>query len=99
MAQYRAIFKSAYFKGLATAAVVTAGLAAGAAQAADVTIPSDNAATPYNTPIKRGDVAYVGGSSDHQYVSDLVVDGEIKSITLSGDGSASASGNLYVGGT
>ena len=33
MAQYRAIFKSAYFKGLATAAVVTMGLAAGAAQA------------------------------------------------------------------
>ena len=33
MAQYRAVFKSAYFKGLATAAVVTAGLAAGAAQA------------------------------------------------------------------
>ena len=35
MAQYRAIFKSAYFKGLATAAVVTAGLAvAGTASAA-----------------------------------------------------------------
>ena len=33
MAQYRAIFKSAYFKGLAAAAVVTLGLAAGAAQA------------------------------------------------------------------
>ena len=36
MAQYRAIFKSAYFKGLATAAVITAGLAVGAAQAAYV---------------------------------------------------------------
>ena len=35
MAQYRAIFKNAYFKGLAAAAVVTMGLAAGAAQAAD----------------------------------------------------------------
>ena len=34
MAQYRAIFQNAYFKGLATAAVVTAGLAAGQAQAA-----------------------------------------------------------------
>ena len=34
MAQYRAIFKNAYLKGLATAAVLTAGLAAGAAQAA-----------------------------------------------------------------
>ena len=38
MAQYRAIFKNAYFKGLAAAAVVTMGLAAGAAQAADTEI-------------------------------------------------------------
>ena len=39
MAQYRAIFQNAYFKGSATAAVVTMGLAAGQAQAAanDVT--------------------------------------------------------------
>ena len=36
MAQYRAIFQNAYFKGLATAAVVTMGLAAGQAQA-DIT--------------------------------------------------------------
>ena len=35
MAQYRAIFQNAYFKGLATAAVVTMGLAAGQAQAAN----------------------------------------------------------------
>ena len=35
MAQYRAIFKNAYFKGMATAVLLTAGLAAGAAQAAD----------------------------------------------------------------
>ena len=34
MAQYRAIFQNAYFKGLATAAVVTLGLAVGQAQAA-----------------------------------------------------------------
>ena len=36
MAQYRAIFNNAYFKGLATAAVVTIGLAAGQAQAAPI---------------------------------------------------------------
>ena len=36
MAQYRAIFQNAYFKGLATAAVVTMGLAAGQAQAASL---------------------------------------------------------------
>ena len=36
MAQYRAIFKNAYFKGLTSAVLLTAGLAAGSAQAADV---------------------------------------------------------------
>ena len=35
MAQYRAIFKNAYFKGMASALVLTAGLAAGQSQAAD----------------------------------------------------------------
>ncbi|MCK0535500.1 MULTISPECIES: autotransporter domain-containing protein [unclassified Anaerobiospirillum] len=34
MAQYRAIYKNAYFKGIASAVVLTAGMAAGAAQAA-----------------------------------------------------------------
>ena len=38
LAQYRSIFKNAYFKGLATAVVITAGLAAGQAQAADIYI-------------------------------------------------------------
>ena len=42
MAQYRAIFKNAYFKGMATALVLTAGLAAGAAQAADDFYYSDD---------------------------------------------------------
>ena len=36
MAQYRAIFKNAYFKGMTSALLLTAGLAAGAAQAADI---------------------------------------------------------------
>ena len=39
LAQYRAIFKNAYFKGLATAVVVTAGLAATQAQAVDANDP------------------------------------------------------------
>ena len=37
MAQYRAIYKNAYFKGIASAVVLTAGLAAGQAQAANLT--------------------------------------------------------------
>ena len=43
LAQYRAIFKRAYVKGLASAVLLTAGLAAGAAQATNIT--DDNAAT------------------------------------------------------
>ena len=52
MAQYRAIFQNAYFKGLATAAVVTMGLAAGQAQATALT---DLAAA-------SGDITITGGS-------------------------------------
>ena len=42
MAQYRAIFKNAYFKGLTSAVLLTAGLAVGAAQAATVYLPTGN---------------------------------------------------------
>ena len=47
MAQYRAIFQNAYFKGLATAAVVTMGLAAGQAQAGagDANLDADELAS------------------------------------------------------
>ena len=39
MAQYRAIFKNAYFKGLTSAVLLTAGMAvAGNAQAADANL-------------------------------------------------------------
>ena len=41
LAQYRAIFKRAYVKGIASAVILTAGLAAGQAQAQDVKAPSD----------------------------------------------------------
>ncbi|MCK0535501.1 MULTISPECIES: autotransporter domain-containing protein [unclassified Anaerobiospirillum] len=41
MAQYRAIYKNAYFKGIASAVVLTAGLAAGQAQAAPTELKSN----------------------------------------------------------
>ena len=41
LAQYRAIFKRAYVKGIASAVLLTAGLAAGQAQAATVTDIAD----------------------------------------------------------
>ena len=46
MAQYRAIFQNAYFKGLATAAVVTMGLAVSQAQAAKTTFDGSGTAEP-----------------------------------------------------
>ena len=45
MAQYRAIFKRAYIKGLASAVLLTAGLAVGQAQATgltDANVATDN---------------------------------------------------------
>ena len=63
-AQYRAIFKRAYIKGLATAVLLTAGLAAGQAQAVDLTIGWESGdaletSTAEDTFIK--DSATVGG--------------------------------------
>ena len=56
MAQYRAIFQNAYFKGLATAAVVTMGLAAGQAQAANA---FDGSKTP-----TTGSTIFIDGSTN-----------------------------------
>ena len=57
MAQYRAIFKNAYFKGMATALVLTAGLAAGAAQAADEIYYSDDDGKTWTTTPGSGRIA------------------------------------------
>ena len=53
MAQYRAIYKNAYFKGIASAVVLTAGLAAGQAQAAPGATPS--APTPLDAVVNSAD--------------------------------------------
>ena len=60
MAQYRAIFKNAYFKGMATALVLTAGLAAGQAQAAD-TVYEFNSDTNINE-ITKPAVTHTSGT-------------------------------------
>ena len=85
MAQYRAIFKNAYFKGLATAALVTAGLAVGAAQADTVYLPnsSSNAITKNNT-------------DDNIIVTGVV---NISSQNADNDNSSKASSILIQGGT
>ena len=104
MAQYRAIFKSAYFKGLATAAVVTAGLAAGQAQAVNYS-NTDLAGT---TPIADVDgttnkvqatytadgewnaaVTISGGATSDNYIKDTGATGQ--SVSVSGLGSLTIS--------
>ena len=99
LAQYRAIFKRAYFKGLATAVLMTAGLAAGAAQAADW---SEDASKPTeNVVIAAGSSESFG--SKEQWVQDITVNGALSSVaTASGDfhftNSMTVNGTLTVSG-
>ena len=79
MAQYRAIFKNAYFKGLAAAALVTAGLAVGAAQAATVYLPETdhNAITSgdaSNDFIIEGDAYFNGDTSTSSKASSVTIE-------------------------
>ena len=101
LAQYRAIFKHAYVKGLATAVIVTAGLAAGQAQAA--TPDSANNYYQYINGSWR-ETAKVPGNTEQNSV---IVTGALAgdAITVSGDGSAdeakanniASGGNIYLG--
>ena len=93
MAQYRAIFQNAYFKGLATAAVVTMGLAAGQAQAAEITDLESG------TPTWGETAANVKAAADkNTWNAALTVNDKTNSITAD-SGSASAlegSGSLTI---
>ena len=79
MAQYRAIFKNAYFKGLTSAVLLTAGLAAGAAQAAAPTWGTTN---DTETDVTITDDQTVSGGKD-VFANDLTITGT-GSLTLSG---------------
>ena len=74
MAQYRAILQNAYFKGLATAAVVTMGLAAGQAQAADISKIGD-LATAGNATISgtTSAVTLTTAKGENKWLADLVI--------------------------
>ena len=97
MAQYRAIFQNAYFKGLATAAVVTMGLAAGQAQAAD--FASTPLADTNEVVWDSSNGESLSGSGEQQWNAPLNVKGQDSSsqnfkiaangdnLTLSGTGS------------
>ncbi len=73
MAQYRAIFQNAYFKGLATAAVVTMGLAVGQAQAADITQMSDLATSGDATISGTSAVDLTTAAGENKWLADLVI--------------------------
>ena len=79
MAQYRAIFQNAYFKGLATAAVVTMGLAAGQAQAAE-TVNSKTTWEALNGQDLTGTLS-VTGASAAVTANNTKADGFILSLT------------------
>ena len=83
MAQYRAIFKNAYFKGLAAAALVTTGLAVGAAQAETVYLPDSDGHT----------------ITDSHSSKDIIVTGTVLIANQSTDNSSKASSILVQDGT
>ena len=100
MAQYRAIFKNAYFKGMATALVLTAGLAAGQAQAANTQDPIytyDNSSTftpkpNYVEAVKNS--KHVAGDYDDGTTADHndgVVSGE--SLVIGTEGATAPNGH------
>ena len=82
MAQYRAIFQNAYFKGLATAAVVTMGLAAGQAQAAGTL--EDISTIVNNDPIT------VPGTYDKITITEAKQSDAAFTLTIGGDSSKNA---------
>ena len=93
MAQYRAIFKRAYVKGIATAVLLTAGLAAGAAQAADTDIDAQLGATATEAKdyTVSGTATFSGSSS--KYAGTLTVTGS--EAKLSTDSSSGNVAQLY----
>ena len=102
MAQYRAIFNSAYLKGLATAAVATAALAAGQAQAASASPITQDQATAgeYNVTEDKNENLTVL----ENYVKSLTI-AQGKTFTLNNSGTSthtnlsSISGDIIVNGT
>ena len=84
MAQYRAIFKNAYFKGLTSAVLLTAGLAAGAAQAA-INYGSSNFGTITNDIWVQADDSIQITDVEASANDDKVVNTNAFNITLTKD--------------
>ena len=90
MAQYRAIFNNAYFKGLATAALVTVAMSAGQAQAANGLTGALNAnkAQAVEIEVTSGDQTLDASAGSTKYSLDITVTG----------GKATTSGDLFAKG-
>ena len=70
LAQYRAIFKRAYVKGIASAVLLTAGLAAGQAQAVDITSGGDSWANADSITVSEANSTYSIAGTD-RYFNDI----------------------------
>ena len=88
LAQYRAIFKRAYVKGIASAVILTAGLAAGQAQAAADTNGTLEAVDFANTAAGASDITITNKSElDMKDVDQFDAsngNGYLKKVTISG---------------
>ena len=97
MAQYRAIFNNAYFKGLATAALVTVAMAAGQAQANPTTLTGSlvSDATKAQDIIATGKDDKLTVSGDSKFAKTITVQNGAQ-LTISG--AVSALGDVNVNG-
>ena len=109
MAQYRAIFKNAYFKGLTSALVLTAGLAAAGTVQAASEFPINSGNMAYEYTISSDGTTWVGASdsgssaNDTQFTTSGSSATYVDKITISNGGTLSSdpdnkgAENLYIG--
>ena len=97
LAQYHAIFKRAYVKGLAAAVIVTAGMAAGSAQAIDYNDQiSSTLADAKDITLNNGDTINFANSAIGYQIS-----GYVNNLTINAGGTLSNAdaSNLIITGT
>ena len=97
-AQYRAIFKRAYVKGLATAVLLTAGLAAGQAQAVNNPLVDNESGAFTSLDVvydQDGDYTYSGGEA---WANSVTISNGAN-VTISGTGSVHVNESVLVTGS
>ncbi len=92
MAQYRAIFQNAYFKGLATAAVLSAGLAVGQAQAKAAL--TDLAGTEAEWGASSTEEVEIGANQD--WTAELTIGASGAGLKATAAATASGTGSLII---